>query len=145
MTQAPVQVGETFVYEVHFPDAGLYWYHPHMREDIQQDLGLYGNMMVDPGDDTYYSPVNREAVLILDDILLDDSGLIPWGEQAATHSLMGRFGNVLLVNGQPDYQLKVERGEVVRFYLTNVANSRTFKRSFRERSGENCRFRCQQV
>ena len=39
---------------------------------------------------------------------------------------MGRFGNVMLVNGLTDYVLDVERGSVVRFYLTNVANTRTF-------------------
>ena len=28
------------------PTAGIYWYHPHVREDIQQELGLYGNLLV---------------------------------------------------------------------------------------------------
>ena len=32
---------------------------------------------------------------------------------------MGRFGNLLLVNGGPEYWLTVARGEVVRFFLTN--------------------------
>jgi len=126
VTQAPVGVGESFMYEIKFPDTGLYWYHPHMREDIQQDLGLYGNLLVDPLEDAYYNPVNREEVLILDDILVDDQGLIAWGNEAATHALMGRFGNIMLVNGSPDYKLEVKKGEVVRFFLTNVANSRTF-------------------
>lgn len=126
ITQAPVEAGESFTYEIHFPDTGIYWYHPHMREDIQQDLGLYGNLLVEPLDDSYYNPVNREEVIILDDILVDDQGLIAWGEDAATHALMGRFGNVMLVNGSPDYSLEVNKGDVVRFYVTNVANSRTF-------------------
>jgi suppressor of ftsI len=39
---------------------------------------------------------------------------------------MGRFGNVMLVNGEPSYRLTVKRGEVVRFYLTNAANTRPF-------------------
>ncbi|MFQ5570763.1 MAG: multicopper oxidase family protein [Rhodothermales bacterium] len=130
VTQAPVERGETFTYEVYFRDAGVYWYHPHMREDIQQDLGLYGNMLVAPPEDTYYSPVNREEALILDDILIDEHGLIPWGDDAPTHALMGRFGNVMLVNGETDYRLSVNRGAVVRFYLTNVANSRTFNVTF---------------
>jgi FtsP/CotA-like multicopper oxidase with cupredoxin domain len=43
---------------------------------------------------------------------------------------MGRVGNVLLVNGEPDYALRVRRGEVVRFYLTNVSSSRTYNLSF---------------
>ncbi len=132
VTQAPVERGETFTYEVFFRDSGIYWYHPHMREDIQQDLGLYGNMLVNHPDADYYSPVNREEVLILDDILIDEHGLIPWGDEAPTHTLMGRFGNVMLTNGMTDYRLSVQRGEVVRFFLTNVANSRTFNVTFGE-------------
>lgn len=126
ITQAPVEIGESFTYEIHFPDTGIYWYHPHIREDIQQDLGLYGNMLVEPPEPDYYSPVNKEEVLILDDILMDERGMIAWGDVAATHALMGRFGNVMLVNGSMGYNLEVARGEVARFYLTNVANSRTF-------------------
>ena len=130
LTQDPVEVGESFTYEVHFPDAGIYWYHPHMREDIQQDLGLYGNMLVEPPEEDYYSPVNREVALIVDDILMDNHGMIAWGQRTATHALMGRFGNVMLVNGETGYRLEVQKGEVVRFYLTNAANSRTFNLMF---------------
>jgi FtsP/CotA-like multicopper oxidase with cupredoxin domain len=43
---------------------------------------------------------------------------------------MGRFGNVFLVNGAPDYRLSVRTGEVVRFYLTNASNTRTLNLSF---------------
>lgn len=130
ITQNPVEVGESFTYELFFKDTGIYWYHPHMREDIQQDLGLYGNMLVDPLEADYYSPVHREEMLVLDDILMDDHGLIPFGDDDPTHALMGRFGNVMLVNGVPNYQLDVQKGEVIRFFLTNVANSRTFNVNF---------------
>ena len=40
---------------------------------------------------------------------------------------MGRFGNVLLVGGETDLSLTARLGEVVRFYLTNTANTRVFK------------------
>ena len=130
LTQDPVETGESFTYELKFPDTGMYWYHPHMREDVQQDLGLYGNMLVDPTEEGYYAPVNREVPLILDDILVDANGLFPYGEEAPTHALMGRFGNVMLVNGITDYNLDIQAGEVVRFYLTNVANTRTFNVTF---------------
>ncbi len=130
LTQDPVETGESFTYELKFPDTGMYWYHPHMREDVQQDLGLYGNMLVDPTEEGYYAPVNREVPLILDDILVDANGLFPYGEEAPTHALMGRFGNVMLVNGITDYNLDIQAGDVVRFYLTNVANTRTFNVTF---------------
>jgi FtsP/CotA-like multicopper oxidase with cupredoxin domain len=130
MTQRAVAPGERFTYRLRFPDAGIYWYHPHVREDVQQDLGLYGNIMVRSPRPDYFSPANREEVLMLDDLLLGDDGLVPFGDSTTTHALMGRFGNVMLVNGEPRYALSVGRGEVVRFFFTNVSNTRTFNLSF---------------
>ena len=130
LTQEPVPPGGSFTYRVRFPDAGIYWYHPHVREDIQQDLGLYGNLLVRSPRADWFSAANREEVLMLDDLLVGDDGLVPFGREATTHALMGRFGNVFLVNGEPGYELAVRRGEVVRFLLTNVSNTRTFNLSF---------------
>ena len=131
VTQEPVPPGGAFRYEVRFPDAGLYWYHPHHREDVQQDMGLYGNLWVRPDDPEWLSRVHREEVLVLDDLLLGGDGApIPWGRETATHALGGRFGNRVLVNGEPGWRLEVDRGEVVRFWLTNVANTRAFNVSF---------------
>src|SRR3989344_7855084 len=36
-TQEEMEPGETFAYRLKFPDAGVYWYHPHVREDLQQE------------------------------------------------------------------------------------------------------------
>jgi FtsP/CotA-like multicopper oxidase with cupredoxin domain len=130
VTQEEIGNGERFTYEVHVPDAGMFWYHPHVREDVQQDLGLFGNLLVTSPDPEYYGPAHREEVVVLDDILMDDQGALPWGDRAPTHALMGRFGNVMMVNGETDYRLTARRGEVIRFYLTNVANTRTFNVTF---------------
>jgi FtsP/CotA-like multicopper oxidase with cupredoxin domain len=130
VTQEAVPPGGDFVYRIKFPDAGIYWYHPHVREDVQQDLGLYGNLIVDSPDPAYYGPANDEQVLMLDDILMDDEGLLPYGKDVGNYSIMGRFGNLFLVNGEPDYKLEVKQGDVVRFLLTNVANTRTLNLDF---------------
>lgn len=130
ITQPPVAAGEDFVYRLRFPDSGLFWYHPHIREDMQQDLGLYGNLLVTAETPDYYGPANQEEILLLDDILMDENGLIPYGKEAPTHALMGRFGNVMLTNGVTDYRFQVDQGSVVRFHLTNVANARSFNVSF---------------
>jgi FtsP/CotA-like multicopper oxidase with cupredoxin domain len=129
LTQPAIPPGGTFTYRVRFPDAGIYWYHGHVREDIQQDLGLYGNILVRSADSTL-APANREEFLMLDDVLVGEQGQIPPGKESPTHALMGRFGNVFLVNGTRDYTLTVSRGEVIRFYLTNAANARTMNLSF---------------
>ena len=39
---------------------------------------------------------------------------------------MGRFGNVMLISGEADLSLTANRGEVVRLFLTNTANTRVF-------------------
>lgn len=130
VTQDPVPPGGDFVYTVRFPDAGVYWYHPHVREDVEQAMGLYGNLMVDPPAPDYWAPANQEQALMLSDLLMQADTLIPYGRESPDFALMGRVGNVLLVNGEPGYALRAHRGEVVRFALTNAASSRTFNLSF---------------
>ena len=147
LTQPAVPPGGEFVYRVHAPDAGLFWYHPHNREDAAQDLGLAGNVMVRArgggstdglADKPAMSPSHalsinsangREEFLMLDDLLIGDGGLIPYGREAPTHALMGRFGNTLLVNGAEDWRLEARPGERVRLHLTNAASARTFNLS----------------
>ena len=126
-TQAPVEVGGRFSVRVTFPDPGAYWYHPHIREDYGQELGLYGNCLVVPADPDYWAPANRDVPLTLDDILLDDGKVAPFSRSETTHVAMGRFGEVLLVNGDTDLSLDAQLGEVVRLYFTNTANTRTFR------------------
>jgi FtsP/CotA-like multicopper oxidase with cupredoxin domain len=125
-TQAPIPVGDTFTYEVGFPDPGAYWYHPHIREDYGQELGLYGNILVVPTDADYWPPVHREVLLTLDDVLIEDGRVAAFSPEETTHVAMGRFGNVMLVSGEPDLRLEARRQEVVRFHLTNTANTRVF-------------------
>jgi FtsP/CotA-like multicopper oxidase with cupredoxin domain len=126
-TQTPMAVGERFSARVSFPDPGVYWYHPHIREDYGQELGLYANVIVEPADPDYWPPAHREATLTLDDILLEDGKVAPFARAETTYAAMGRFGDVLLVNGETDLSLEAKLGEVVRFYLTNTANTRVFK------------------
>lgn len=125
-TQAPIPVGGSFTYHLQFPDPGLYWYHPHIREDYTQELGLYGNILVVPAEQGYWPPVSREAVLTLDDLLVEDGKIASFSPSETTHTAMGRYGNVFLVGGEPDCSLSSRVGEVVRLWLTNTANTRVF-------------------
>ncbi len=130
LVQHAMKPSETFTYTLSFPDAGMYWYHPHVREDLAQDLGLYGNYLVTPEEVGYWSPVNQEIPLFVDDILIEDGEIVPHGTEDANFALMGRYGNVMLVNGETDYTLNVQPGEVVRFFVTNAANVRPFRIAF---------------
>src|ERR687887_2322180 len=100
-TQRPIPVGESFTYRLRFPDEGLYWYHPHIRQDYGQEMGLYGNILVVPDDPAYWAPAHRELVVTLDDVLIEDGRIAPFSPAETTYSAMGRFGNQLLVNGEP--------------------------------------------
>ena len=125
-TQAPIPVGGSFRYRLSCPDPGVYWYHPHVREDYGQELGQYGVIVVEPRDPGYWPPAHRDLVLTLDDVLIEDGAIAPFRRDGITHAAMGRFGNVLLVGGRTDPTYAARRGEVVRLYLVNTANARVF-------------------
>jgi len=125
-TQIPIPVGGSFTYRLTFPDPGLYWYHPHVREDYGQEMGLYGNIVVEPAEPGYWPAVHRDVVLTLDDLLVHDGRIAPFSRTQTDYVAMGRFGNVLLVGGEPQASLTAKTGEVVRLYLTNTANTRVF-------------------
>ena len=122
LTQEPIQPGETFQYTLKFPDTGIFVYHPHVRTEMQVDMGLYGNILVQEklSEDQFQIP------LILDDIEINENDSIEYDKDTITHVLMGRFGNTMLINGESEYVLEVPQNEILKFHLTNTANTRTF-------------------
>lgn len=130
LQQEEMKPNETFSYKIKFPDAGIYWYHPHAKEVYQQGLGMYGAFLVTPKDLLYYPKVNREQIVFLSDLPIEN-GKIMLSKDTATHSLMGHYGNVMLTNGEENYTLAAQVGEVVRLYLVNAANVRPFNVSVR--------------
>ena len=125
-TQVPIPVGGSFTYRIRFPDPGLYWYHPHIREDYTQEMGLYGNILVEPAESDYWPAADREVVLTLDDVLLEDGKIAAFSVSETSYAAMGRFGNLLLIGGETDLELTGRAGEVLRLWLTNTANTRVF-------------------
>jgi FtsP/CotA-like multicopper oxidase with cupredoxin domain len=126
-TQAPIPIGGTYTQKVSFPDAGFYWYHPHIREDYGLELGLYGTVVVEPADASYWPPADRFLSVTLDDLLVEDGKIAPFLRSGPTYTAMGRFGNVMLINGETALTETAAVGEVVRFYVVNTANTRIFK------------------
>ena len=125
-TQRPIPPGGTFSYRVQFPDAGFYWYHPHVREDYGLESGLYGTIVVEPADASYWPAADRHLTVTLDDALVEDGHLAPFPTTGPTHTAMGRYGNVMLVGGETQLSARAAAGEVVRLYLVNTANTRIF-------------------
>ena len=56
--------GETFTYRFPVPQSGTYWYHSH--SGMQEQLGLYGALIVDPRDG-YIQRFDRDYVVLLSD------------------------------------------------------------------------------
>ena len=125
-TQAPIPHGGKFTYRLQFPDPGFYWYHPHIREDFAQEMGLYAGIIVEPGDADYFPPIDRQLSITLDDVLIEDGQMAPFHRSGPTFTAMGRFGNVMLINGETEYQADAKVGEVIRLHLVNTANTRIF-------------------
>jgi FtsP/CotA-like multicopper oxidase with cupredoxin domain len=130
-TQVPIVPGEAFTYKLRFPDPGLYWYHPHIREDFAQEMGLYAPIIVEPSDSSYWPHVDRQLTITLDDVLIEDGHIEPFSRSGPTFTAMGRFGNVMLINGESEFSGEAAAGEVVRLYLVNTANTRIFNFALR--------------
>jgi len=125
-TQAPIAPGGTFSYRLRFPDPGLYWYHPHIREDYAQEMGLYAPIVVEPSDPSYWPPADKQLSITLDDVLIEEGKMAPFSHSGPNFVAMGRFGNVMLINGESTFSGEAAVGEVVRLYLVNTANTRLF-------------------
>jgi FtsP/CotA-like multicopper oxidase with cupredoxin domain len=125
-TQAPIPYGGRFTYRLQFPDPGFYWYHPHIREDFAQEMGLYAGIIVEPEAPDYWPPADRQLAITLDDVLIEDGQMAPFDRSGPSFTAMGRFGNVMLINGETDYRAQAHLGEVVRLQLVNTANTRIF-------------------
>src|SRR5690349_14938699 len=65
IVQRPVQPGETFTYRFTPPDAGTFWYHPHLNETEQLEKGLYGALIVRGADEL---SLDDERILVFDDL-----------------------------------------------------------------------------
>ena len=123
VAQMPVPPGGTYDYEMTLVDEGLYWYHPHMHGDVQVERGLYAPVLVHGPD---APAVAADRVFVLDDVKLDASGAL--STYTDTLDLMlGRQGNVVLVNGVPSPRVEAAADSRERWRFVNAANGRYFK------------------
>ena len=130
LTQPPIQPGERFVYEFVPPDAGTFWYHPHLRSDVQLARGLYGALVVD---EAKPPKVDRDLLWVLDDWRLMTDGSIN-DDFGARHDISheGRMGNTITINGRLPAPVSVRPGERLRLRLINTANARVFGLRFND-------------
>jgi FtsP/CotA-like multicopper oxidase with cupredoxin domain len=120
VVQRAVEPGHSFEYRFVVPDAATFWYHSHVNETEQLERGLYGALIVRGPDEP---TLDRERVLLLDDLKLDPDGdLAPFGDEHELHA--GREGDVRLVNGRQEPELEIAAGQIERWRIVNAANTR---------------------
>ena len=126
VSQPEVKTGETFVYDFTVPDAGLYWYHPHVMSAAQVGFGLYGALLVeDPSED---ASAYDEIVMVLSDVEVDEKGKLGDPESGgSTGMAFGREGNWVLVNGREMPTMRARAGVPQRWRVVNAAKSRYFQ------------------
>ncbi|MCZ7563867.1 MAG: multicopper oxidase family protein [Burkholderiales bacterium] len=126
LTQPPVRPGERFAYEFDVPDAGTYWYHPHVASYEQVARGLHGALVVE---EERPIEVDRDLVWVLADWRMTRRAAIQ-EDFNDLHDLAhaGRLGSVVTINGRyaREYPLEARAGERVRLRLVNAAVARIF-------------------
>lgn len=96
----PIEPGESFEYRFRLEDSGTFWFHPHVRSDVQVEKGLYGVLVVrDPSEPAL--PVVSDEMLVLDDVRVDPATGALDEQVDERAQMMGREGNLVLVNGKP--------------------------------------------
>src|SRR4051812_18740686 len=124
-TQRPVAPGETFTYRFTPPDAGTFWYHPHLNETQQLEKGLYGAFIVRGADEP---TVDGEQILVFDDVDADKKGrLAKFGGWIQRHD--GREGDIRLINGKAEPQLTIAAGQIERWRIINASSARYIRLS----------------
>ena len=129
LTQPPITArGGRFLYEFDLPDAGTYWYHPHLGSPEQVGRGLYGALIVEERDPPV---VDRDVVWILSDWRLDREARISGDFRSFMDSShAGRIGNTVTVNGAVRESFAVRAGERIRLRLINASNARIYRLGF---------------
>lgn len=118
MNQAPVPPGGTFEYDFVVPDAGTFWYHPHVSTHHQVDRGMSGMLIVD---DPAEPVADEESLWVIDDWDLDAQNQRV--EPTASADFWGHTGNVWTLTGEKDRVIELTRGKTQRVRVLNGTNS----------------------
>ena len=119
-----VEPGTSADYEFRIPDdhpTGTFWYHPHHHGTVADQVfgGLFGALLVVGTDEP---AVERERVLVISDITLTADGGV--GGVSHDEQMLGREGELVLVNGRLRPEIAVTAGTTERWRVVNACVSR---------------------
>lgn len=123
LSQPPIMPGETFVYRFTPPDAGTFWYHPHMNSVVQLGKGLVGAIVVEEATPVKF---DDEHTLILKHWHIDKQG--QWKDLMVPRlsARMGTPGEYGTVNGEHKPTYTVPENGSIRLRVANVDNTMTY-------------------
>jgi len=120
VSQAPVQPGAQFTYEFTPPDAGTFWYHPHINSIEQLGRGLVGAMVVEEREPPAF---DRDEVLLLRNWQLNQDGTFGPLSIKRYAARQGTPGQTFSVNGQALPRYSLPAGASTRLRLLNADNT----------------------
>ena len=123
LSQAPIPPGGEFIYEFTPPDAGTFWYHPHMNSVEQLGRGLVGAFIVDEADDVAF---DAEHILGLKNWHVKTDGSFDRLSRPRYAARMGTPGQLMTVNGRQRPEYEMPAGGAVRLRLLNLDNTVTY-------------------
>jgi len=124
VSQAPVLPGEYFDYDFICPDAGSFWYHPHVASGEQLGRGLVGALIVDEREPSGFL---HDHTLNLKSWHVDEQGVFTAFSVPREAARGGTPGRLSTVNGQHVPTLDLPAGQVVRLRLINLDNTLTYR------------------
>lgn len=131
-----IDPGETYIYEFEVKNrAGTYLYHPHPHGVTGKEVyfGLAGLFIIEDDEEQALDLPSGEfdIPMVIQDRRFKQDGSLDYisptmvmGEMMET--MWGFLGDVILVNGKPDYTVHVKTAKY-RLRLANVSNARIYK------------------
>ena len=131
-----VPQGQSFLYEFEVNNrAGTYWYHPHPhgRTGPQVYGGLAGLFLVsDKEEQRAGLPATEYDIpLVIQDRAFDINNQLVYTLRNRMAQMTGFLGDMILVNGKPDFTLPVST-TAYRLRLLNGSNSRIYKMAWQD-------------
>ncbi|MGB3226290.1 MAG: multicopper oxidase domain-containing protein [Desulforhopalus sp.] len=131
-----VSQGQSYLYEFEVNNrAGTYWYHPHPhgRTGPQVYHGLAGLFLVSDAKEQNVGLPDGEydVPLVIQDRTFDSGNQLVYMSGHRMERMTGFLGDMIMVNGLPDFTLPVSTG-AYRLRLLNGSNSRVYKLAWQD-------------
>ena len=124
VSQLPVLPGEYFDYRFKTPDAGSFWYHPHVSSSEQLGRGLVGPLIVEEREPSGF---RHERTLSLKTWHIDAQGAFTAFSVPREAAREGTRGRLTTLNGKAVPSLELPAGQVVRLRLLNLDSTVTYR------------------